>query len=311
MASAFDEPGTIAVMVVLLILLAIAVFFEVRFIRSRKSKGVDKVLIKEEAFNAIVCTRAVANTLRQRGERSKEADLLLVDAEAAYSRGDYLSAKISADKAREALRHVKTDEASAIFDEAVTSKADEKDTQEEACEVPFVETKKFPKDLLESKFMISSVQDSLQQAKSQGKDASVAEDHLAQAQDLLGKCQYTDALRFAMKAKRSLEGGDTKERAKASKPAPETGQEPEPKPKTDYCRKCNTLVDEGDTFCRRCGEKMVKVPRCPGCAAEVGQEDVFCRKCGTQLRSLFSCPVCQTEMGETDERCPKCHTLLG
>ena len=311
MASAFDEPGTIAVMVILLILLAIAVFFEVRFIRSRKSKGVDKVLIKEEAFNAIVCTKAVANTLRQRGERSKEADLLMVDAEAAYSRGDYLSAKTSADKAREALRHVKTDEASAVFDEAVTSKADEKDTQEEACEVPFVETKKFPKDLLESKFMISSVQDSLQQAKSQGKDTSVAEDHLAQAQDFLGKCQYTDALRFAMKAKRSLEGRDTKEKAKADKPALESRLEPEPKPKTDYCRNCNTLVDEGDTFCRRCGEKMVKVPRCPGCADEVGPEDVFCRKCGTQLRSLFSCPVCQTEVGETDERCPKCHTHLG
>jgi len=311
MASPFEEPGTMAVMVLLLILLAIAVFFEVRFIRSRKSKGVDKVLIKDEAFNAVVCTKALANTLRQRGERSKEADLLLVDAEAAYSRGDYLPAKASADRAKEALRHAKKDEASAVFDEAVIPKADEEDAQAAVCEVPFAETKKLPKDLLESKFVISSVQDSLDQAKSPGKDTSVAEDHLAQAKDLLKRCQYTDALRFAMKAKRSLEGGDTKDKAKAEEPAAEDRLEPADKPKTDYCRNCNTLVDEGDTFCRRCGEKMIKVPHCPGCSVEVGSEDVFCRKCGTQLRSLFSCPICQTEVGETDERCPKCHTPLG
>ncbi len=305
--------ATTIITFVLLVVLAVAVYYEIRFIRSRKKKGPDTSSI-DDTYNQIITTRAVSQNLKKKGNDTKDADLLVIEAEAAYDRGNYAAARNSIDRAKVALQHVKPlpnaieeEPKHPIKETAFERSGPDAPYIEPSYEVPFQKAK-LPKDYIESKFMICSVRDDVARMKAEGSDVSQIESSLDQAQQLFDQQKYTDSLRFAMKAKHALEEPSP---PVARPPAHERMPEAAPEKKIEYCKKCNALIDEGDTFCRRCGAKVERIPHCPSCGAEAAGDDVFCRKCGNQLRSLFTCPVCNAEVGEADERCPKCRTPLG
>ena len=308
-----DLDASTVLIFALLIALAVAVFFEIRFIRSRRKKGPDTSGI-DEIYNQIITTRAISQTMKRKGNQTKDADMLIIEAEAAYDRGNYQMARSSVERAKMALQESKPMPA-AIEEEPhhpIQEPKFERSGPDEPCiepsyEVPF-QAAKLPKDFVESRFMICSIRDEAAKQRSEGDDVSQAESNLDQAQQLFDQERYTESLKFAMKAKHALD-----EPAKPT-PKPPTVQkipaEAPPEKKLGYCRSCNALVDESDTFCRRCGAKIERIPRCPSCGSEVASDDVFCRKCGNQLRSVFSCPVCNAELSEDDTRCPKCKTPL-
>lgn len=49
------------------------------------------------------------------------------------------------------------------------------------------------------------------------------------------------------------------------------------------CQKCNTLMEDGDVFCPKCGAEVQKV--CSRCKSSVDVGDLFCRKCGALLKN--------------------------
>jgi len=48
------------------------------------------------------------------------------------------------------------------------------------------------------------------------------------------------------------------------------------------CQKCNTLMEDGDVFCPKCGAEVQKV--CSRCKSAVDASDLFCRNCGALLK---------------------------
>ena len=105
------------------------------------------------------------------------------------------------------------------------------------------------------------------------------------AEEAFDKEDYTGSLKFAMKAKRSLEPKakneilqhlKIKDKNKVSIPATESG------PGSRACSDCGAQVNEDDEFCFSCGAK-VDEKKCPKCSAIITQGDKFCRKCGTNM----------------------------
>ncbi|HTY47589.1 MAG TPA: zinc ribbon domain-containing protein [Methanomassiliicoccales archaeon] len=315
-----DDNITLVIYVLIIITLGVAVYYELKFIRNRKKKREDDSGTVDDIYNSIITTTAIASALKARGYSTKEVDLVMIDAQAAYERGNILSAKGSVTKAKSLLKDLQGTVPAPIPTQTSVPKETQLRSVEDSGvatehpaapkEVPFQEARKLPENYLESKFIIASVSDALAKAKDEGKNVSEPEELLTQAKQLYGKGEYTEALKYAMRAKRRLAGEDEEPEAPKpvkQTPAPEADKQ---KQKYDYCRNCNSLVDEGDTFCRRCGQKVERVPHCPSCGAEVANDDVFCRKCGSQLKSAFSCPVCGGEVAEDDPRCPSCRTPL-
>jgi tetratricopeptide (TPR) repeat protein len=191
------------ILAVLGIILAIVVFLELRYFRSKRKNRVDHKITQDDAYNSIQTTKAVAEALKARGRNSKEANLLIIEAEAAFERGNHLYALESINKAKDLLKSAKEEKADPVA--SIVSKVGVK-SGEEKCEVPFQEARKLPKNYLESKFMICSVRDILEQSGAKGKN-SAAEENLKQADESFQREDYTEALKLALRAKRALDGG--------------------------------------------------------------------------------------------------------
>ncbi|MCL1693318.1 MAG: zinc ribbon domain-containing protein [Actinomycetia bacterium] len=69
--------------------------------------------------------------------------------------------------------------------------------------------------------------------------------------------------------------------------------EPAPRPDRSRCPRCSAAVDEGQQFCRACGESLqgVIVPpaECPSCGTKVDSaQDSYCSECGGPLTPAAS-----------------------
>ncbi|MDD1743453.1 MAG: zinc ribbon domain-containing protein [Methanomassiliicoccales archaeon] len=301
------------ILAVLGIILAIVVFLELRYFRSKKRERLDSKITQDDAYNSIMTTKAVAEALKSRGRVSKEANLLIIEAEAAFQRGNHLYALESINKAKELLKSAKEDGSDPVS--SIVAKVGSKGG-EEKCEVPFQEARKLPKNYLESKFMICSVRDILEQSGAKGKN-NVAEENLKQADEMFQKEDYTGALRLALRAKRALDGGadsigpiEPKPMAKESQlerlpPLPKSLHEP-----SKSCVRCGAGLTEEDIYCRKCGLKVDRSPKCSACGEKLAEDDIFCRKCGNQAKNAYSCPKCGETVSEDAASCPKCGALL-
>jgi ribosomal protein L40E len=307
------ESDSIIILVVLGIVLAIVVFLELRFFRSKRKTRVDNKILQDDAYNALMTTKAVAEALKSRGKASKEANLLIIEAEAALQRGNHLYALESINKAKDLLKNAKE-----INDPVATivSKVGTKSVAEETCEVPFQEARKLPKNYLESKFLICSVRDILEQAGA-NKQNPVAEDNLRQADEMFRKEDYTEALKLALRAKRALDGGADSIGPIEPKPTmTDSGVErlpPQPKSlrgPSKNCVRCGASLTDEDVYCRKCGLKVDRSPKCSACGEKLAEEDIFCRKCGNQAKNAYACPKCGEPVSEDATICPKCGARL-
>ncbi|MDH7508376.1 MAG: zinc ribbon domain-containing protein [Methanomassiliicoccales archaeon] len=254
---------------------AIVVFFELRYMRSKRKDKIETVLIRDEAYNALITTSAVSKALKEKNKDTTDADRLIFEAERAYQRRDYLTCKELTDQAKEALRHAKSKDFE-VFEEIASTPA----PQEEPV-VPFQEVKKLPVNYIESKFMIESARIGIETASQRGLDTTAARAYLESAQKCFASTEYTEALKYAYKAKRCADGQTVDRPASAEKKDEEELKERSDE--AEKCLQCGALVRSEDNFCGKCGAKINRIPKCPSCSAEVDPSDKFCRRCGTKL----------------------------
>jgi ribosomal protein L40E len=300
------------ILAVLGIILAIVVFLELRYFRSKRKSRVDRKILQDDAYNSIQTTKAVAEALKTRGRVSKEANLLIIEAEAALQRGSHLYALESINKAKELLKNAKEVAADPVA--SIVAKVGNKG--EEKCEVPFQEARKLPKNYLESKFMICSVRDILEQSGAKERNA-IAEENLRKADEMFQKEDYTESLKLALRAKRALDGGADSIGPMENKPVTTDAhvERLPPQPKSlrgpsKNCVRCGTGLTDEDVYCRKCGLKVDRSPKCSACGEKLAEEDIFCRKCGNQVKNAYSCPKCGEVVSEDATICPKCGSSL-
>jgi hypothetical protein len=286
MADLLGTP-TLYVTLILLVVFSVVAYFEIKYLKRKRVERAEAKAKVDDIYNQIITTRAVSNAIKGKGMNTKEADLAILEADTAFSRGNYTDAKASVERAKGLLRETKKDAPSAPTE--VSTQQQIKEKLPEKCEVPFQETKKLPTNYLESKFMIGSVKDQVDAVARSGGDTSIAKDFLLLAEDAFARQDYTEALKDALKVKKALEGGQItiKEDAKANE---KSSIEKVPSAVVVHahlskCAKCSTQLDPDDMFCPNCGAKVVRDIRCPRCANKVKVDDAYCRKCGLPLLS--------------------------
>ena len=90
-------------LIALLAVLGIVIYLELRFMRSRNKEYIERMMDKDDAYNTIATTKAIASSLKQKGRDVKEADLVIIQADNAYKRNNYVAARDTAKRAREIL----------------------------------------------------------------------------------------------------------------------------------------------------------------------------------------------------------------
>lgn len=258
-------------LIVLLIVLAVVVYFELRFMRSRNKDRIQILVDKDDAYNAIMTAKAIASSLKERGRDTKEAEQTIDRAEASYQRHSFIAARDMALRAKDLLMNAPVLEVAAPA-KAAEAVPEEK-PQEEHRTVHEVK-KKLEPNLLESRFIVQACRGDLEAAERAGKDTTEAKEVLASAERCFEEKKYDDALREGLKARRLL-CDDEPVQARPKDAVIVKVPKPERK-----CQKCSAVVGQDDAFCRKCGEPIVIRRNCPHCRAEMEDGDLFCPKCG-------------------------------
>jgi hypothetical protein len=273
-------------MVVLVVILVITLYVEFKFMRPKRKDDIVKVLDRDEAYNSLTNTSAVALSLRNVGKDTSRAEVLLEKAKMEYDRKDYAKVMVTTKQAREALMVAQDKDlpldpievAGSVIPLAYTAN-DDQDTGVN-------EVKKLPPNYLESKFLIAAVQSEIDAARAT-KDVSQAEHFLEDARRHFDAKDYGASLTSSMKARRDLEGGAPVAIAGAAAET-EVVKMPssmkEQAPTVDSCPKCGAEITKDDQFCGSCGERSDRPALCPECKAPLRPNDVFCRKCGKRTQ---------------------------
>ncbi len=294
-------------LVILGIILVIALYIQFKYLRPKKDDAIDMAVERDSAYNAMTTAQAVSTTLRDRDRDTSEADRLLIEAELAYNRGDFLKCIDTSKRAKDFLA---TSPSSKV--ELEPTVAGEAAPAEEAQpEQPKIsDIKKLPSNYLESKFMIDTAGDEIDRCREEGKDVSASVCLLDEAKMAFDCKQYDVALRKSLKAKKSTET--------TTDPEPKRIVEITPPVKTvkrdvvkesrsaTQCANCGAEVLDDDSFCAKCGKPIERKLACPTCGVEVSEDDVFCRKCGTEIKTTYQCPECGAVATDDDPVCVKC-----
>jgi ribosomal protein L40E len=271
------------------IALVIALVIEFRYLRPKKDDAIEKALDRDDAYNAMTTAQAVSNALRDKGRDTKEADRLLVEAELAYNRGDYLKCTDASKRAKDYLAIAPM----AKPDFTPLSEDKPEPTDQPLPEQPKIsEVKKLPPNYVESKFMITTAADHIEKGRSEGRDVTASVCLLDEAKMAFDCKDYDTAFRKSLKAKKAAEG--TAEPAterivevampvKADQVIKSVDQGASPDiPATVSCAKCGAEARADDSFCAKCGTPIVSRRLCSQCGADLSLDDLFCRKCGTE-----------------------------
>ncbi|MFH0816301.1 MAG: zinc ribbon domain-containing protein [Methanobacteriota archaeon] len=305
--------------ITLLVAMVVVILFELWLLRRRRRAKYSPRRYNfnssddfDEAHNAIASTEKISAILKAQGVDTGEADAALGEARRAHSRGDSGYAIARANAARVTLMSAKKYSISAQTplkptQDLFTAPAPEAEAEQgyepisqSPEEIPKGSMPKLPDNYLQSKFMLTTAEDSIRAADGCGKDVSSARRMLAQAQSAFGRGDYGKALSLALKAKKLAEGLPSGPAAGESGPAvtdvgaptaenverwkDENPMAPsEPDAEEMVCPDCNGQVTQDDAFCRKCGAKLQFQLLCPGCGIELEKGDAFCRKCGAKL----------------------------
>jgi len=245
-----DLPLETLVLIAVMTIAVVVGLLELKYLRGRRQTKVDAAIERDDAYNAVSTTRAVADSLRQNGRDTTEADVLIYKAETAYDRREFLSATELAGKAKKVLLTCK--------EKDLISMPSPAPAKEESTEVPSSLVKKMPANCLESRFMIDSVR-----GMTSGADEKAeAESCLARAQACYEAEDYNGALSEAMKARRLLT------------PCPPAGEK-------SYPSAVVRLPPPERSSANVASSPATRL--CPACHVETSPDDDFCRKCGTRL----------------------------
>ena len=274
----------------------LAVYFEVRYMRSKGKEVQVANQRKDEAYNSILTTRSVINVMQSRGANTKAAEALVSSARMAMQRGDYDRCSTLCEQARHELTN--PSKAPATTEERA---ADSSDLEMVAESILRSETQPTSPDYysgtklavdkdgnyLSAKFEINKAKTDLKGAVDQGLETSEAQGFLTDAEGAFVAGNYTKALSLAVRARKAINSEATDETIPLKKVKDEFEEEIIPEESLGSpslrCRECNTLLDTGDTFCGTCGAKVLVERICENCGAKSKASDKFCRKCGASL----------------------------
>lgn len=276
------EVDQVTLTVILAVLaLAVILFFETRFLRKRiKNRRLRTVKgdseLPDDAYNAIITTKAIVSSLERQGVRSEEASAWLRDAEAAHGRSNYRVALELTGRAKERLLSVKADQA-ARGDLAKLEQLSTAGGSSEEVTTKELLQKEMPPNLLQSKFSIEVAGTAVESGRLAGRDVLQAAEFLEAARERFHAKDYTAALAIARQSKRAAEG--LKIETPVSVPAVATASQVAP---GRACPSCGALIQSDDVFCRKCGTRLPPAT-CASCGASLLSDDAFCRKCGARV----------------------------
>jgi Double zinc ribbon len=302
---ALSTDEKLILLIILVIVMSVVMFFEMRFIRS-KSKEVRRVSQKrDEAFNDILTTRSVMNSLANRGRSVGNAPILVERAKGALDRGNFDQCVDLCAKARKELTKpsqdpidvtdsVSEDPAESLQKVAENILSDRMPAQDPDSYKGTKLNSAKDGNYLGAKFEISAARADMSRAAKGGTDTSEAERLMRQSDSAFASGDYDKALSFAVRARRTLDGGSSSEGIRLRTVAeeqeenaiPEAGVydvEEEKTPSGFKCSNCGKLIDPTDMFCGNCGARTSPERSCSNCGAKAKPEDTFCRKCGERV----------------------------
>ncbi len=300
---AWSEEEKFIVIAILLIVLALAVYIELKVFRGKAKEARKAAQRKDEAFNAVLTTRAVLNAMKRQGRDTSQVQSMLAGAKKALGRGEYSKCMDLCESAREELIHSKAVE---------QPRAPEKEPIDEFVDKLFSDSTPTPPredykgtalpldkepNYLQARFEIGAARAELQKFADSGHDTTSAYRVLAEAEAASESRNYAKALSLALRARKEIGGDALKETIPLRKaetaptpPAPaaaalqaEQAETAVPPVRGRTCDVCGEPIEEDDTFCGRCGARVPRERLCPQCGVKARPADVFCRKCGTKL----------------------------
>ncbi len=268
---------TLLIVVIVVIVLTIATFLELRYFRSFMKKRQSRIDLPDQAHNALITSKAIANTLRTSGVVTTSSDEMIAEAEVAYRRRAYRVTLELAEKAKAALkaekaRHDKIGDLSRL--QRVRGGASDQPTTKEVLQ------KEHPPNFTQAKFTLSLAEERIAAARVAGRGTAPAEALLVTARASFDAEDYDEALKLAAKSRRTADGEAVAE-PEGKTPVP--SQVEIPRPANRACASCGAELLVGDPFCRKCGVKIERPTACAKCGADLKADDTFCRKCGTAI----------------------------
>lgn len=160
--------------------------------------------------------------------------------------------------------------------------------------------RKLPKNFMESRFMLTSLQNDLssatdaQRSTPEGKEA---QDWAQKSQAAFDRKDYDESLRLALRGRRRFGGAGmstisvgpgtvvdappSEASPSAQRSSAPVGAVASPSDSTT-CARCGRSNNAGDRFCRGCGAPMAQA-KCPRCGRPAEPDDKFCHGCGSPL----------------------------
>ena len=290
---ALTNEDKIILLGVLVVVMVLVLYFEVRVMRGRAKEVRRASLRKDEAFNALLTTRSIMNVMEREGGDVGGVRTVINRAREAMDRGEYNRAMDLCASAKEELMKCRRADGTAQPRGGEESPFDLDDLADEI--VPssrergggtgdyYAGTKLSLNEgsgYLSAKFEIGTAKDELESMVSSGGDASEAEDLISQAQREFDEGRYSKALSLAVKARRGISEAAA---ADAIPLSPSGVKEEDAKSGGEWkCRSCRSMMLPDDEFCSQCGAPARN--KCPKCGHESGEGDKFCRKCGADLQ---------------------------
>ncbi len=288
---------TAFILAALIAALILAGYLEWSYARGRlmrkRSARLAAGVAREEAFNASVTTKAIMRNLRAQGYDVARAEPLVRQTDAELEMGNFTSAKLLAEDAKNTLFEIKSAsvrQTGGLTKEPAGETAGAQKGQGIRQAPPPAEArqpvaqKKLPRNYAEASFTIKSVETEVENAAGEGKNTEIPAKFLAEAKENFEDERYDDALRLAVRASRSLAGeggGETNIQAIPPQTPAKSGETP--KTANQVCEECGAPLKTGDSFCRKCGGKIRL--QCPACGEQLSKGDTFCGKCGGRIES--------------------------
>jgi ribosomal protein L40E len=282
--------------ILLLIVALIVVSIELVYILWRRKKRMrirraeKSETLSERAHNMITTLENISSSLQRQGVNTAPGNEMLREAKSMIAAGDYSSAMDMAETAKLTLLRAKREHETLGSapppppgkETTVRQRSapePEYTHSEEKPEGGVTDLNKLPKNYMQAKFMLATVEDTINK---KGLKSGEAVSHMEKGKRLFKEEDYSGALSYAIKAERLLD----------TETVLLIGEKPEEEPAEEEevveieviaCPSCEAEVSEQDTFCRQCGTKLEFVTSCPKCEADVELGDKFCRQCGKKI----------------------------
>jgi tetratricopeptide (TPR) repeat protein len=272
-------------------LMLFVVFFELRVMRGKNKKVLHATQKKDEAFNAILTTRHVINVIQRQGGDTRAAQSVLEEAKYSMQKGEYDEAMDLAEKARHELTHPSeptpapgVSDLEKVAEEVLATPKEDADLYT-GMKLPDEQTGSY----LSAQFELNGARDDVKKATAMGRDVASAQDLLAEADAAFEQGNYTKVLSLSVRARKTIGVGGAIETIPLKSPGPaEVAEEPPPQAREtrqrgNVCTKCGELLEKGDSFCGKCGARVIVERTCENCGERARAKDKFCRKCGGKV----------------------------